>query len=295
MAGKVNIGVPSPRHSQSAYVHIGGFSRGITNGYARDTRAAACRHDLRTTIKGIIAKRRRIAARIDDGGKGCPRGLQGKRVAMSLIRADKQRDFARWQDAVAVEIGSHCACHHNGGAVIVCKCDGPFNSACGQNRSARSDAPETFAWHSAIRGVLKSHALDHAIGATIIGPRDCATRHDPHIGHGRKLGRYLRKPSLRRHIVNRSILKPKPAAEFCVLVNKDHIRARLGRDKGGSQARRASANDQKITMSKGLFRWFCLHLAGQAAQTRCAADQGFVNRFPKAARPHECFVVKPRA
>ena len=131
-------------------------------------------------------------------------------------------------------------------------------------------------------------------GTAVIGPGHRGPRHQPHIGQRRQFPDYPRRPIQTALAANFQRLTIQPTAKQRILLCQDHISPGAGGGQGRHQAGRAGADHQQVAKGKGLFIVPLVMFSRQFPQTGGPADQGFIQAFPKRARPHEGLVVKPR-
>ena len=120
-----------------------------------------------------------------------------------------------------------------------------------------------------------------------------AARKDLHFRHLAQFGFDLLHPLQRRLAVDFRAARQQRAAEFRLIVDENHARARQARRMRRRQPRRPAADHQHVAMREALVVAIGVEMLGRLAETRCIADHFFVLR-PELARPHERLVVEAR-
>ena len=129
--------------------------------------------------------------------------------------------------------------------------------------------------------------LDRAEDIVVIPPDDGRARQALHIRQRFKLGEDGAEP--------RIAVGEQGSAEREAFIGQQHARA----SPTGSQRCRETCgtgtNDQKIAMCPAFLIGIRVCLVARLAETGGLADQGFIDLFPEAGRPHEGLVVKAGA
>ena len=137
-----------------------------------------------------------------------------------------------------------------------------------------------------------THTFQRAIGATIIGARDCGARHQPHIWQAGQPSQNACRPLITRLAINAKGFSVKPPPHARVFIGHNHVRPGPASHQRRHQPRRARPNDQQITKRICLFIAAGVMTAQQFAQARRPTNKWLIETFPKGTRPHEGFIVK---
>ena len=264
----------------------------MTTLYGAQGVAAMGLQHLCPQIDRTILNRRRIGTAVQNGRNPHTRRHQLARGHPGGVVVGIKRDAATRGDTVAVQIGLHRARHHDSGPIVQRKGDGPFQRPGGQNRAAGVDPPKTLARQMGIGGQMQANPFQRAKHTVVIGTGDGGAWHQTDIGQAGQFGQTCLGPSQGGLTVDTAVTGQQFAPHAEILVGQDHIGPGTRSGQRSHQTSWTSANDQQIATGPSFFIGGGIWVGRQPPQTRRAPDHRFIQLFPKAARPHEGFVVE---
>ncbi len=294
VAGQVDGRVPPARHGEAIGKQpLCPGRRPQTDRFQFLATMTARNHGSR--IKRIVPHGLRIRPAVHDAGNvhACLLQITGR--PMGVVIVGKNGHGLARRHPPAIEIGAHGPGSHDARTVIVAEGNMTLQRACRQDRPAGNNAPEGFL-DAAFRHItqMMRDALKRAECAAVIGTRDGRPRHQAHIVHGAQTFHHGGGPGLSRFAIHGQGLGIQPPAHKAVLIGEDDISPGQGRRMGCHQSGRPRANHQQIAKGKGLLGSIPRGFTAERAQARSTPDHRLIELFPKAARPHERLVVKPR-
>ena len=235
-----------------------------------------------------------VGAAIDDRGDRHSGSREIRDGAPSVVAGGEDCGPAPRRDAEAVDVGPHRSRKHDARPVVAAEDDRPLGRAGGENRALGHDAPGALP-----RLVLRRHghvivdAFERAEGAVIVDAEHGRPAHDADLGQAFQLGDRRVQPLLGAAAVDRAPLGQKAPAEAKILVAQDDARAGASGGERGREAGRPAPDDEHVAEGDRLLVMVRILVGRGSAEPRGAPDEGLVEPFPKARRPHEGLVVEP--
>ena len=222
MVGQMHGRIPAARHRQRVAFDLRGEAGRIDHIDGLNAARAVHMRNLRADEQ-LDAKRRELARRLRtrvdhrgdlDAGRA---RVQSGAPAIVVVGEDRET-FAR-RRRITIDVGACRARQHHAGPIIVAERDHAFERARRQHGAPGHDPPGALARRELGRhGQMIAHAFDRTVLAMIEDAGDSGAAHDPHVGHGGKLGLDRSDPVEPGLVVDRVALRQQAPAEPEILV-----------------------------------------------------------------------------